>query len=84
MDAVAELHERMAVESDERDVAADGLVDQRLGRRSERLALGQPDQPLELVGEVEEERLVVGRDKVVDERDGHRPASSPTASSLYS
>ena len=77
MDAVPELDERMAVEPDERDVAADGLVDEGLRRRPERLALGEPDEPLELGREVEEDRRVVGGDEVVDERDGHPPGLEP-------
>src|SRR4029079_2884762 len=77
VDAVPELDERMAVESDERDVAADGFIDQRLCRRAERLALGQADQPLELVREVEEMSLIVGCDEVVDESDGHLACLEP-------
>ena len=53
VDAVAELDERMAVEPDERDVAAHRLVDQRLRRWPERPPFGERDQLLELVGEVE-------------------------------
>ena len=59
VDAVPELDERVAVEPDERDVAADRLVDERLGRRPERLPLGEPDEPLELRREVEEDVRVV-------------------------
>ena len=54
VDAVAELDERVAVEPDERDVAADRLVDERLRRRPERLPLGEPDEPLHLRREVEQ------------------------------
>ena len=71
MDPVPELDERVAVEPDERDVAADRLVDERLRGRAERLALGLADEPLELGGEVEGHLGVVGGDQVVDEADGH-------------
>ena len=71
MDAVAELDERVAVQADERDVAADRLVDEGLRRRPERLLLGQADQPLELGREVEEDLGIVGGDEVVDERHRH-------------
>ena len=73
VDAVAELDERVAVQADERDVAADRLVDERLRRRPERLPLGEPDEALELGREVEEDLGVVGGDEVVDERDRHPP-----------
>ncbi len=77
MDAVAELDERVPVEPDERDVATDRLVDERLGRRPERLSLGQPDEALQLGREVEEDGRVVGRDEVVDQRDGHPAGLEP-------
>ena len=53
VDALAELDERVPVEPDVRDVAADGLVDQGLGRGPEGGSLGEPDQPFELGHEVE-------------------------------
>ncbi len=71
VDAVPELDERVAIEPDERDVAADRLIDEGLGGRPERLALGQPDEPLQLGRELERERRVVRRDEVIDERDRH-------------
>ena len=71
VDAVPELDERMAVEPDERDVAADRLVDERLGGRPERLLLGEPDEPLHLRGEVEEVVRIVGCHEVVDQRHRH-------------
>ena len=77
VDAVAELDQRVAVEPDERDVAADRLVDQRLGGRPERLPLGEPDEALHLGREVEEDIGVVGGDEVVDQRDRH-PAGLET------
>ena len=77
VDAVTELDERVAVEADERDVAADRLVDERLRGRPERLALGQADEPLELGREVEEDGRVVRRHEVVDQRDRH-PAGLET------
>ena len=77
VDAVAELDERMPVEPDERDVAADRLVDERLGRRPEGLPLGEPDEPLHLRREVEEDVGVVGGDEVVDQRDRHPAGLEP-------
>ena len=74
---MAELHQRVTVEADERDVAAHGLVDQRLGRRPERLSLGQTDQVLELGREVEEDVGVVRCDEVVDQPDGHAAGFEP-------
>ena len=71
VDPVAELDERVAVQADERDVAAHRFVDERLRRRPEGLALGQPDQILELGREVEEEIGVVRRHEVVDQRRRH-------------
>ena len=71
MDAVPELDQRMAVKPDEWDVAADRLVDERLGGRPERLLLGEPDEPLHLRGEIEEDRRIVWRHEVVDQPDGH-------------
>ncbi len=71
VDAVPELDQRVPVEADERDVAADRLVDEGLRRRPERLALGEADEPLELGREVEEDRRIVRRDEVVDEGDRH-------------
>ena len=68
VDALAELDEARAAESDPRDVARDGLVDDRLRRRPEGAPLGEADQVLELLGEVE--RRLVWRDEVVDERHG--------------
>jgi len=53
--------------SDPRDVPLGGLVDERLRRRPERQALGDPDEPLHLADEVE--RRPIRRDEVVDERD---------------
>ena len=77
VDAVPELDERMAVEPEERDVAADRLVDERLRRRPERLPLGEPDEALHLGREVEEDVGVVRRDEVVDERDRHPAGLQP-------
>ena len=77
MDAVPELDEGVTVEADERDVAADGLVDEGLRRGPERLALGEADEPLELRREVEEHLRVVGGDEMVDEGDGHLPGLEP-------
>ena len=70
VDALAELDERVAVEADVGDVAAGRLVEDRQGAGPEGLALGQPDQTLELGHEVDRDRRVAGRDKVVDEGDG--------------
>ena len=77
METVAELHERVPVEPDERDVATDGLVDERLGGRPERLALGDPDEPLELGREVEEDLRIVRCDEVIDQPDGHLAGLEP-------
>src|SRR5215210_1045203 len=69
MDALAELDERVAVEPDVRDVARRRLVEDRLGRRSERSPLGEPDEPLELGHEIERDLVVIRRDQVIDESD---------------
>ena len=79
MDALAELDERVAVEPDVRDVAAGGLVEDRLGRRPERLPLGEQDEPLELGHEVDRDRRVVRGDEVVDEGDGDLAGLDPDA-----
>ena len=49
----------------------------------ERLALGEPDQALELVREVEN-RGRLGVTRWLTRRTAIRPASSPTSSSRYS
>ena len=67
VDALAELDEGVLVEPDPRDVARDGLVEDRLGRRTERRPLGAQDEALELGLPVE---LRVGLDEVVDQPDG--------------
>ncbi len=77
VDAVPELDQRVAVEPDERDVAADRLVDERLGGRPERLPLGEADEPLHLRREVEEVVGIVGRDQVIDQRDRHPAGLQP-------
>ncbi len=77
MDAVAELHERMTIQPDERDVATDRLVDECLGGWPECLSLGQPDEALHLGREVEEDGRVVGSHQVVDQRDRHPPGLEP-------
>ena len=74
---MAELDERVPVEPDERDVATDGLVDERLGGRPEGLPLGEPDEPLELGSEVEERIGVVGCHEVVDECHRHPARLEP-------
>jgi hypothetical protein len=51
--AVAELHERLVVEADPRDVAPLGGADQRARRRAELPALGEGDQLVERLLEVE-------------------------------
>ncbi len=53
VDALAELDEAVTVEADVRDVAADRLVDERLGRRAEGLPLGEADEAFELGEQVE-------------------------------
>ncbi len=77
VDAVPELDQRMAVEPDERDVAADRLVDECLRRRPERLPLGKTDEPLHLRREVEEVVGIVGRDQVIDQGDRHAARLQP-------
>ena len=74
MDALAELHQRVLVEPDPRDVAGDGLVDDRLRRRAERGALGTQDEGVELVAEVE---VGVGLDEVVDQAYGEPGSLEP-------
>ena len=61
---------RVAVEAHVRDVAAGGLVDERLRGGPEGEPLGHADQALELRHEVEVEGRVVRRDEVVDQPDG--------------
>ena len=74
VDALAELHERVLVEPDPRDVAGDRLVEDRLGRRAERGALGAQDEVVELLLEVE---VGVGLDEVVDQPDGEPAGREP-------
>ena len=83
MDALAELDEGVAVEPDVRDVAARGLVDERLRGRPERLPLRQPDEPLELGQEVEPGDAS-GSTRWLTSATAILPASSPTCSSRYS
>ena len=73
VDALAELDEAVAVEADVRDVAAGGLVEERLGAGPEREPLGEQDELFELRDEVERERLVARGHEMVHERDGHPP-----------
>ncbi len=77
VDAVAQLHQRLLVQADGRDVAQGGLVQDGLGRRAERRALGQQDQLLELDAEVE---VRLRRDQVVDQP--HRQAPGRQAHAL--
>ena len=85
VDPVAELDERVAVQADERDVAADRLVDEGLRRRTEGLPLGQADEVLELGREVEEDCSgSSGATRWLTSATAIRPASMPTASSRYS
>ncbi len=67
VDALAELDQRVLVEPDPGDVARDRLVEDRLGRRPERRALGTQDERLQLRVPVE---LRVGLDEVVDQAYG--------------
>ena len=62
--ALAELHQRVLVQADPRDVARDRLVDDRLGGGPEGGALGAQDEGVELGLEVEAR---VGLDEVVDQ-----------------
>ena len=72
--ALTELHERLLVQSDERDVTARRLVEDRLRRGTERAPLGEPDQSVELAQEVETR---IGRDEVIDQTDGDAPGCEP-------
>ena len=74
VDALAELDQGVLVEPDPRDVAGDRLVEDRLGRRAERRALGAQDERLELRVEVE---LRVGLDEVVDQAYGEPAGGQP-------
>ena len=67
VDALAELDEGVLVEPDPGDVAADRLVEDGLGRRAERRALGAQDERLELRVPVE---VRVGLHQVVDQAYG--------------
>ena len=75
---LSELHERLLVQADERDVAARGLVEDGLGRRAELPPLGQQDQPLELRGEIE---LRLGFTRWLTEPYREPPGLTPTCSS---
>ena len=72
-----ELDQAEPVEPDVRDVAAGGLVEQRLRRRPEREPLGEPDELLQLGHEVEGDGRVARRDEVVDEPDGRLAGLDP-------
>jgi hypothetical protein len=72
--ALTELHQRLLVEPDERYVSAGGFVEDRLGRRAERSALGEPDQALELRREVESR---VRSDQMIDEPNGDATRFEP-------
>ena len=74
VDALAELDEGVLVEPDPGDVAADRLVEDRLGRRTERRTLGAEDERLELGLPVE---LRVGLDEVVDQPDREPAGGEP-------
>src|SRR5262249_12634707 len=67
VDALTELHQRVLVQPDPRDVSAFGLVDDGLGRRPERGALRTQDERLELAFPVE---VRVGLHQVIDEAYG--------------
>ena len=65
--ALSELHERVLVQPDPRDVAGDGLVDDRLRGGAERRALRAQDERVQLVDEVE---VRVGLDEMVHQAYG--------------
>ncbi len=73
VDALAQLDQAVAIEAHERDVAAGRLIEQRLRGGSEGEPLCEPDELLQLGHQVERERRVVGRNEMVDERDGQLP-----------
>jgi hypothetical protein len=64
--ALPQLHQRSLVETDVGDVAPGGLVDERLRRGAERSPLGQQDQVLDLLEEVEP---FLGLDQMVHQAD---------------
>ena len=76
MHALAELNEGGAVEARPRDVAADGLVDDRLRRRAERAALHEGVERLERGLDVE---AVLGVHDVVDDAHGELAGGSADA-----
>jgi hypothetical protein len=77
VDALAELHEGVAIEPDVGDVAARRLIEDRLGAWAECLALGEQDEPLELAHEVDRDRWVVRGDEVIDEGNGDLAGLDP-------
>ena len=85
VDALAELHQAVAVEPDPRDVARDRLVDDRLRRGPERRALRDADEALERRPAKSIAALgSSGATRWLTSATAMRPASSPTCSSRYS
>src|SRR5207342_3672081 len=74
MDSLAELHERGGVEPQIRNVAAYGLLDDRLGGRAESGPLAAYDEPLQLFVEVE---VWILGDQMVDQPDGQLARCQP-------
>ena len=70
MATLAKLDEAMAIQADVRDVAADRLIDEGLRGRPEGEALGEADQALERLRQVERVGRVIGCDEMVHEVDG--------------
>ena len=65
--ALAELDQGVLVQPDPRDVAADRLLEDRRGRRSEGHPLGPPQEEVQLLGEVE---ALLRLHQVVEQADG--------------
>src|SRR5256712_2916464 len=72
--ALAELDKRLIVEPDVGDVAAGGLVENRLGRGAEGRLVGQQHQTFELSDEVEGR---VHLHQMIEEPDGEFPGRQP-------
>ncbi len=76
VDAMPELYERLLVEPDPGDVAEGGLVEEGLGRGAKGRSLGEEDELLERIGEVESR---FGADEVVDDPDRQPAGGKPHA-----
>ncbi len=77
VDTVPELDERVLVQAQVGDVSGRRFVEDCLGRRTERLALGEENQALQLLEVVERLRGIVGIDEVVDDPDRQLAGGNP-------